>query len=71
MAEEITLEFIARQLERVLTEQASLRDDMRVLTAMVLRIDGTLNRLLVEVHEMHAQHARFSDRLRAVEGHVQ
>jgi hypothetical protein len=36
MTKEITLDFIARQLERVLTEQASLRDDTRVMTAMVL-----------------------------------
>ena len=68
---EVTLEFLAEQLKRVLDEQARLRDDMRVLTAMVLRIDGTLNRMLDEIHEMHAQAARFNDRLRAVEGHAQ
>jgi hypothetical protein len=64
---EATLEFLAEQMKRVLTEVASLRDDMRVNTAMVLRIDGTLNRMLDEVHEMHAQHARFNDRLRTIE----
>jgi hypothetical protein len=36
MTKEITLDFIASQLERVLAEQASLRDDARFMTAMVL-----------------------------------
>jgi hypothetical protein len=35
------LNFLARQNERILTEIASLRDDMAVLTAMVMRLDGS------------------------------
>lgn len=39
MAETVTLEFVARQLERVLAEQAATRDDLRVLTSIVLRYE--------------------------------
>jgi hypothetical protein len=42
------LNFLARQNERILTEIANLRDDMAVLTAMVLRLDGSHAALLQE-----------------------
>ena len=37
MAETITLEFLADQQRRMLDELALMRDDIRVLTAIVLR----------------------------------
>jgi hypothetical protein len=46
---EINLPFIARQLERVLTDIASLRDDMTVLTAIVMRLDNTSAAVLTEM----------------------
>jgi hypothetical protein len=52
---EPTLEFIAKQLEKVLTEQRALRDDMRVLTAMTLRVDSTMLSIQVELHEIHRE----------------
>jgi len=71
---EVTLDLIFEHLKRVLAEQASLRDDMRVLTAMTLRVDHGQSRmsedirlLTDEVRAMHQQHTRFDDRLRAVE----
>jgi hypothetical protein len=67
MAETITLEFLARQLDRVLTEQAAMRDDIRVLTAIVLRHENTLVDMLQQVRAMVAQHQRFNDRLRRLE----
>ena len=67
MAETITLEFLARQLDRVLTEQAAMRDDIRVLTPIVLRHENTLVDMLQQMRTMVAQHQRFNDRLRRLE----
>lgn len=66
-ATEINLEFISRQLERVLTDNASLRDDIRVLTAMMLRVDYTLTLLLDEVRAIHTQIGHMGDRVRTLE----
>lgn len=70
----VTLEFISRQQERLLAEVAALRDDMRVLTAIVLRhetmlirLDETLNGVLQQITAMVAQHQRFADRLSRLE----
>ena len=68
------LNFLVRQNERILTEIASLRDDMTVLTAMVMRLDGSVIRLegshtalLQEMHAVHTQIARMNDRVRKLE----
>ena len=67
MAETITLEFIAKQLERVIADQAEMRDDIRVLTAIVLRHENTLKDILEQIRAMVSQHSRFNDRLRRLE----
>jgi hypothetical protein len=67
MAEAVTLEFLARQLDRVIAEQAAMRDDIRVLTAIVLRHENTLVDMLQQMRTMVAQHQRFNDRLRRLE----
>lgn len=74
MAENVTLEFIAKQLDWVISDQSEMRDDMRVLTAIVLRHENTLNAMrenlrdmLRQITGMFAQHQRFSDRLRRLE----
>jgi hypothetical protein len=41
----INLEFLAEQQQRILGELAAMRDDMRVLTAMVMRVDNSYARL--------------------------
>jgi hypothetical protein len=46
---------------------AALRDDMRVLTAIVLRHENTLVDMLQQLRTMVAQHARFNDRLLRLE----
>jgi hypothetical protein len=52
MADEpITLEFLARQQQRVLEEIGVMRDGMQVLTAMVMRLDGTVGLVLTELAE--------------------
>lgn len=65
--ERITLEFLSKQLERVIAEQNSTHDDLRVLTTIVLRLEGTLNGVLDQLHAMVSQHQRFDARLRGVE----
>jgi hypothetical protein len=75
MADEpITLEFLARQQQRLLEEMSSMRDemgtmrdDMRVLTAMVMRLDGTVGLVLTELRAMHGQHQRLANRVRRLE----
>jgi hypothetical protein len=68
MADEpITLEFLARQQQRVLDEMGAMRDDMQVLTAMVMRLDGTVGLVLTELRAMHSQHNRLANRVRRVE----
>jgi len=47
--EPITLELLARQQQRLLDEMGSMRDDMQVLTAMVMRLDGTVGLVLTEL----------------------
>ncbi len=70
MAEVVTLEFLAAQQRRMLDEMASMRDDIRVLTAIVLRHEETLIRMLEQLTAMVAQNARVVDRLRAIDERV-
>jgi hypothetical protein len=68
MADEpITLEFLARQQQRMIEEMAAMRDDMQVLTAMVMRLDGTVGLVLTELRAMHSQHNRLASRVRRLE----
>jgi hypothetical protein len=74
MAETVTLEFLGAQMERMIADQAAMRDDIRVLTAIALRHENTLNAIRQEMHDMVgqmsamvAQHSRFDDRLRRLE----
>jgi hypothetical protein len=74
MAENVTLEFLGAQFERVFSElrairadQEAMREDIRVLTAIVLRHENTLVDMLQQIRAMVAQHQRFSDRLRRLE----
>jgi hypothetical protein len=64
------LAYIGRALHRLTSEVASLRDDMKVLTAIVLRHEETLIRILEQLTAMVAQNAPIVDRLGAVEDRV-
>jgi hypothetical protein len=48
----VRLDLLARQQERLISDVGGLRDDMRVLTAIVLRQEGTLHSLLDQVRAM-------------------
>jgi hypothetical protein len=61
------LNFIARPNERIVTDLAGLRDDMAVLTAIVIRLDGSMTGLLQEMPATHSQIARMNDRIHRLE----
>ena len=65
--ERVTLDFIGKQIERVIAKQSSMRDDLRVLTTIVLRLEGTPNGVLDQLHAMVSHHQRFDARLRRLE----
>ena len=65
--ESVDLNFIARYLQRLVSDVASLRDDMNVLTSIVLRQDNTLTGLLNETRATHTQIQRLAERLRRLE----
>lgn len=74
MADNVTLEFLGAQMERMLARMDAFQDDVRVLTAIVLRHENTLNAMRQEIHEMLGQitamvtqHSRFDNRLRRLE----
>ena len=61
------LESLARQLNRMLADLASLRDDVNVLTAIVQRLDNSHTMLLTEIRAIHSQVLRHGERLRRLE----
>lgn len=63
----LDLNLIGRQLRQLISDVASLRDDMAVLTAIAIRQDGTLTSLLTELRAMHSQHSRLANRVRELE----
>jgi septal ring factor EnvC (AmiA/AmiB activator) len=70
----VGLAYIGRSLQRLTSEIASSRDDMRVLTAIVLRHDREFERLntklddmLEQLRAMVAQHQRTAERVHQLE----
>jgi hypothetical protein len=64
---EVTLEFLARQNERLLNDFAMQRDDISVLTAMVVRLETSTGTIVQELRAMQRQIARMNDRVRKLE----
>jgi hypothetical protein len=65
--EPVTLKSIARQLDHMLAELSSLRDDVNVLTAIVQRLDNSHTRLLTEIRATRRQVSHHDERLRHLE----
>jgi hypothetical protein len=77
----VDLAYIGRALQRLTTEMAAFRDEMRVQTAMIARQDAaivrlaasitgqdaTLDAMLDQLRAMVAQHQRTADRVRQLE----
>jgi hypothetical protein len=47
------LAYIGHAMDRLITEVATLRDDMTVLTAIVHRMENSQGRILEELRAMH------------------
>ena len=67
MAEEVSLAFLGRQLERVLDRLGAIEDQITVLTGMAIRHDGSLAGLATEVRGLVSSVERIERRLRKVE----
>lgn len=65
---DVTLEFISKQLERVLAEQAGIRDEMLVLGARMDRLEASIHVLQLEFWAVFNQISRMNDRLSRLEG---
>lgn len=64
---EPSLEFISRQLERLLDRLGSIEDQITVLTGMAMRHEGSLAGLTVEMRGLVHSVSRIEHRLRKVE----
>jgi hypothetical protein len=69
MVEDVTLDFLARQLERVLTRLGAIKDQITVLTGMAIRHDGSLTGLATEFRGLARATNRAEHRLRKLEDH--
>ena len=68
--ETVTLEFLAHQLRRVIDDIGALKDEMRVQTAVILRLERDAAHrderdaaMLNQLRAMVSQHQPFADRL--------
>ena len=63
----VDLEFLARQMERVIDDIAGLKDDVTVVLARLDRVDATTHSLVTEVRAMHSRHDRLNRRVERIE----
>jgi septal ring factor EnvC (AmiA/AmiB activator) len=71
MSDTITLDFLGRQLAKLLDEVAEFRDQLTVLTAISMRVEASVTSLTIEVRAMHSQHSRLERRVEALGGRVE
>jgi hypothetical protein len=67
----VDLAFVGRALQRLTTDVAAMRDEMRVQTAMILRQEATLTAVLEQLRAMVAQQQCTVDRVRALEDEIE
>jgi prefoldin subunit 5 len=67
MADEVSIEFVSRQLDRVLTEMRGLRQDIDMLTRIVLRLDSTVDALRADVKTLWLSQGDLRRRIDALE----
>ena len=61
------MHFLQVTAQRQQTDVLGLRDDVRVLTAIAMRLDTSHSVLLEELRATHAQITRMNDRIRKLE----
>jgi hypothetical protein len=64
---DVDLNFLARQIERLLANDARQRDEMVVLTAMVTRLESAQPTILEQMRTLGSQIGRLNDRLGKLE----
>jgi hypothetical protein len=64
---DVSLDFLASQLERVLNRLGAVEDQITVLTGMTIRLDGAVNGLTTEMRGLVQSINRIEHRLRKVE----
>ena len=67
MADEVSLEFVSRQLERVLDEMRTIRHDMDMLIRSVIRLDQTVDAMRADVRELWLSQGDLRRRIEALE----
>jgi len=65
--EKVNLEFLARQLDRLINEVADLKDEVAVLLAKVERLEATSNILAAETRAMQNRYERRTKRVDGLE----
>jgi hypothetical protein len=61
------LTLILKQQKQMLDEFADLRDQLVVLTAICMRVEGAVQSLTLEVRAMHSRHDRLARRVTDLE----
>ena len=64
---DVSLEFISRQLDRVLDEMRTIRRDLDMLTRIALRLDSTVDALREDVKSLWLSQGDLRRRLEALE----
>lgn len=55
------------QQKQILDEMGEFRDQLTVLTAICMRVEGAVNALTTEVRAVHSRHARLERRVKDLE----
>ena len=58
--EPVTLDFLARRQKNILDEVGEFRDQLTILTAICMRVEGAVNALTTEVRAVHSRHSRLA-----------
>lgn len=64
---DVTQEFIGRQLEQLINRVGAMEDQITVLTGMMIRFEGAVQGLTVEVRGIHSWLSRLDARVRKLE----
>jgi hypothetical protein len=67
MSDAPDLGLLMRQQKQILDEMGEFRDQLTVLTAICMRVEGAVNALTIEVRAVHSRHSRLERRVKELE----
>jgi hypothetical protein len=67
VVEDVDLNFLGQQIQRLIDSSASMRDDMSVMMEILRRLETTVQSLGVQLTEMHAYNRRVEQRVHRLE----